>query len=72
MSRDGFAKGFKVDALLRMPLSTDVGTLRSFKGSLQFYTKFVLPYLSTTTKPLQPERANNINETKRNKKLLKG
>ena len=52
MSKDGIAKGFKVDAVLRMPLPTDAGTLRSFIGSVQCYAKFLPPYMSTVTEPL--------------------
>ena len=36
-SKDGVAKGSKVDAVLGMPPPTDVGILRSFMGSVQFY-----------------------------------
>ena len=52
MSKHGVAKGSNVDAVLRMPLPTDVGTLGSFMGSVQFYSKFLPPYLSTITEPL--------------------
>ena len=51
MSKDGVAKGSKVDATLRMPPPTDVGTLISFMGSVKFYAKFLPPYLSTITEP---------------------
>ena len=58
MSKDEFANGSKV------ALPKNVETLRSFMGSVQFYTKFLPPSLSTLTEPLQkltvaPERANN-------------
>ena len=52
LSKDGVAKGSKVDAVLRMPPPTDVGTPRSFMGSVQFYTWFLPSYLSTITEPL--------------------
>ena len=32
MSKDGVVKGSKVDAVLRMPLPKDVGTLRTIMG----------------------------------------
>ena len=52
MSKDEVAKEPKVDAVLRVPLPTDVGTLRSFMGSAQFYAKFLPAFLSTITEPL--------------------
>ena len=52
LSKDGVAKGTKVDAVLRMPPPTNVGTLRAFMGSVQFYAKFLPQYLSTITEPL--------------------
>jgi transposase InsO family protein len=51
LSHQGIAKGPKVDAVLKMPPPTDVSSLRSFLGSVQFYSKF-LPNLSTLTEPL--------------------
>ena len=51
MSWDGIAKGHKADAVAKMPPPTNVSTLRSFLGSVQFYGKFV-PNLSTLTEPL--------------------
>ena len=51
LSRDGISKGRKVDAVVKMPPPTDVSTLRSFLGSIQFYGKFI-PNLSTLTEPL--------------------
>ena len=53
LSKDGVAQESKVDTVLRMPSSKDIRTLRSFTCSVQFYTKFLPPYLSTTTEPLQ-------------------
>ena len=52
LSKDGVAKGSKIDAVLRMPPPTDIGTMRSFMGSVQFYAKFLPPYLSTITESL--------------------
>ena len=51
LSRNGIAKGPKVDAVLNMPPPSDVSSLRSFMGSVQFYGKF-LPNLSTVAEPL--------------------
>ena len=44
------AKGQKVDAVKAMP-PENVASLRSFLGSIQFYSKF-LPNLATITEPL--------------------
>ena len=41
----------KVDAILDMPTPTNVSSLRSFLGSIQFYGKFIKD-LSTLTEPL--------------------
>ena len=51
LSKDGVAKGSKADAIKQMPAPTDVSSLRSFLGQVQFYGKF-LPNLSTTLEPL--------------------
>ena len=51
LSREGIAKGPKVDATLKMPPPTDPATLGSFMGSINFYNKF-LPDLATVTEPL--------------------
>ena len=51
LSRQGVSKGPKVDAVLKMPPPTDVASLRSFLGAVQFYGKFI-PNLSTMTEPL--------------------
>jgi len=51
LSRHGIAKGAKVEAVRMMPAPTDVKTLHSFLGSIQFYNKF-LPDLSTIAAPL--------------------
>ena len=46
LSSNGVAKGSRVDAIQLMPAPTDVSSLRSFLGSVQFYGKF-LPNLAT-------------------------
>ena len=51
LSKEGIAKGPKVDAVIKMPPPTDVSSLRSILGSVQFYNKF-LPNLSSITEPL--------------------
>ena len=51
LSRDGIAKGPKVDAVINMPAPADVSGLRSFLGSVQFYGKFI-PDLATISEPL--------------------
>ena len=51
LSSEGIAKGSKVEAVLNMPPPTDVSTLKSFLGSVQFYGKFIAN-LSTLAEPL--------------------
>lgn len=51
LSRNGISKGRKVDAVVKMPPPTNVSTLRSFLGSVQFYSKFIHNF-STLTEPL--------------------
>ena len=51
LSGHGIAKGPKVNNVMRMPASGNVSGLRSFLGSVQFYSKF-LPNLATLTEPL--------------------
>ena len=51
MSAEGVSKGSKVEAVLKMPPPTDVSSLKSFLGSVQFYGKFI-PNLSTMAEPL--------------------
>ena len=51
LSREGIAKGPKVDATNKMPAPTNILELRAFLGQIQFYGKF-LPNLSTVLEPL--------------------
>ena len=51
LSAEGISKGSKVAAVLKMPPPTDVSSLKSFLGSVQFYGKFI-PNLSTLAEPL--------------------
>ena len=51
LTPEGVEKGSKVDAVRNMPEPTDVTSLRSLLGSVQFYGKFI-PNLSTITAPL--------------------
>ena len=51
LSHHGIAKEGKVDAVLNMPQPSNVPSLKSFLGSIQFYGKF-LSNLSTITEPL--------------------
>ena len=51
LSAEGISKGSKVEAVLNMPPPTDVSSLKSFLGSVQFYGKFVCN-LATITEPL--------------------
>ena len=52
VSKDGVAKGSKVNAVFRIPLPKKMETPRSFMGSVQFYTKFLPLNLSMITEPL--------------------
>ena len=52
LSRQGIAKGSKVDAILEMPTPKNISTLKSFLASVQFYSKFLPPYFSEITEPL--------------------
>lgn len=51
LSAEGISKGSKVEAVLKMPPPTDVSSLKSFLGSVQFYAKFI-PSLATIAEPL--------------------
>ena len=52
LSSQGIAKGSKVDAILEMPTPKNISTLKSFLASVQFYSKFLLPYFLEITEPL--------------------
>ena len=51
LSAEGISKGSKVKAVLKIPPPTDVSSLKSFQGSVQFYGKFI-PNLASMAKPL--------------------
>ena len=51
LSAEGISKGSKVKAVLKMPPPTDVSSLKSFLGSVQFYGKFI-PNLASMAEPL--------------------
>ena len=51
LSQQGISKGHTVDAVKMMPPPENASSLRSFLGSVQFYSKF-LPNLATITEPL--------------------
>ena len=52
LSKEGIAKGPKVDAVIAMPPPTDVSGLKAFLGSVQFYAKFLPSHLATVVEPL--------------------
>ena len=52
LSQDGIAKGPKVNAVLKMPPPSNVTSLRSFMGSVQFYAKFLPSDFATVAEPL--------------------
>uniref|UniRef100_A0A5S6Q499 Reverse transcriptase domain-containing protein n=1 Tax=Trichuris muris TaxID=70415 RepID=A0A5S6Q499_TRIMR len=51
LSHHAVSKGSKVDAVMKMPPPSNVSRLRSFLGSVQFYSKFI-PNLSVLAEPL--------------------
>ena len=51
LSAEGISKGSKVEAVIKMPPPTDVSSLKSFLGSVQFYGKFI-PNLASMAEPL--------------------
>ena len=59
LSSNGVAKGEKVDDVIRMPPPTSKSELRSFMGSLQFYSQF-LPNMSTIAEPLNQLTRNDV------------
>ena len=60
LSKDGIAKATKnVDAIRKMPPPTDVSSLRSFLGSVQFHAKF-LKDLATVLEPLYKLTKKNV------------
>ena len=59
LSNHGISKGAKVDAVLNMPAPTDIASLRSFLGQVQFYNKF-LPDLSTVLESLYQLTRKNV------------
>ena len=60
LSQSSISKCTKVDAVLKMAPPKDVPSLRSFLGSVQFYSKFQ-PNLSTITEPLHKLTRKGVN-----------
>ena len=60
LSQSGISKSTKVDAVIEMPPPKDVPSFRSFLGSVQFYSKFLLN-LSTITEPLYKLTRKGVN-----------
>lgn len=52
LSSEGIAKGPKVNDVLKMPRPSNVSSLRSYLGSIQFYSKFMPPDYSRALQPL--------------------
>ena len=52
LQRDGILKGHKVDAVLNMPEPSDVTSLKSFLGSVQFYARILPPSYATEAESL--------------------
>ena len=46
LSNQRIVKGSKVDAILEIPTLKNISTLKSFLSSVQFYSKFLPPYVS--------------------------
>ena len=59
LSKEGIAKGPKVNDVTKMPNPKNVSELRAFLGQVQFYGKF-LPNLSTVLEPLYHLTKKNI------------
>ena len=59
LSKEGIAKGPKVDAVISMPAPENVSELKSFLGQIQFYSKF-LEDLSTVLEPLNRLQRKNV------------
>ncbi|KAL5517830.1 hypothetical protein EMCRGX_G003454 [Ephydatia muelleri] len=59
LSSNGVSKGRKADAVRMMPAPTNVSSLRSFLGAIQFYNKF-LPNMATVTDPLYRLTKKNV------------
>ena len=59
LSAKGISKGLKADAVKQMPTPTNINSLWSFLGSVQFYSKF-LPNLSTIIEPLRKLTRKNV------------
>ena len=54
LSKEGISQRKKVDAVYNMPPPTDVSSVKSFLGSVQFYGKFY--YDTMMSLPVLPER----------------
>ena len=52
LTSNGISKSPKVDTVIAMPPTTDVASLRSFLGPVQFYSKFFPSNFSTFAEPL--------------------
>jgi len=52
LSKERISMGSKVDGVRDIPAPKDVSQLRSFLGSGQFYSKFLLPDFFTMASPL--------------------
>ena len=60
LSHEGISMGNKVDAVRDMPIPKDVTGLRSFLGSVQFYSKFLPPNFSSIASPLYQLLRNGV------------
>ena len=67
LSPEGISKGSKVEAVLKMPPPTDVSSLKSFLGSVQFYRKFIpnLASMADGRASLPPNKEGNTLEVGR-------
>ena len=52
LTSNGIAKSSKVDVVIAMPPPTDVASSRSFRGSVEFYSKILPSNFSTFAEPL--------------------
>ena len=62
LSKQGLAKGPKVDVILNMTAPTNLSTLKAFLGSVQFCAKFLPSDLATIAEPLYKLTNGNGNQ----------
>ena len=64
LSKEGISQDKKADAVFNMPPPTEVSSVKSFLGLVQFYGKFI-PNLATLAEPLYHLRLLHTQEAKK-------